>query len=166
MYLLISTVFSILPHTTVHLENNHATVGGAINVHDVNSFGYCALIARYLPREECSFQLPRQNLSKGLNVQLIFKNNSVDDAGSMSCGGKIDYCKLTGLDSHSPSEVFDMLLNNNDTAYNTTSKTSSDPLYICQERMMTSFLLRREEEERVTSYSGRGESRISRVYYK
>ena len=35
-----------------------------------------------------------------------------------------------------------------------------------QERMMTSFLLRREEEERVTSYSGRGESRISRVYYK
>ena len=35
-----------------------------------------------------------------------------------------------------------------------------------QEHMMTSFLLRREEEERVTSYSGRGESRISRVYYK
>ena len=31
--------------------------------------------------------------------------------------------------------------------------------YIMQERMMTSFLLRREEEERVTSYSGRGESR-------
>ena len=35
-----------------------------------------------------------------------------------------------------------------------------------QERMMMSFLLRREEEERVTSYSGRGESRISRMYYK
>ena len=36
-----------------------------------------------------------------------------------------------------------------------------------QERMMTSFLLvRREEEERVTSYSGCSESRISRVYYK
>ena len=34
-----------------------------------------------------------------------------------------------------------------------------------QEHMMTSFLLQREEEERVTSYSGRGESRISRVYY-
>ena len=28
-----------------------------------------------------------------------------------------------------------------------------------------SFLLQREEKERVTSYSGRGESRISRVYY-
>ena len=34
-----------------------------------------------------------------------------------------------------------------------------------QERMMTSFLFGRPEE-RVTSYSGRGESRISRVYYK
>ena len=55
IYLLISTVFSILPHTTMHLENNHATVGGAINVHDVNSFSYCALIAKYLPREEYFF---------------------------------------------------------------------------------------------------------------
>ena len=36
----------------------------------------------------------------------------------------------------------------------------------CQECMMTSFLLRREEEERVTSHSGRGENRISHVYYK
>ena len=35
-----------------------------------------------------------------------------------------------------------------------------------QERMMTSFLFGREEEERVTSYSSRGESRISHVYYK
>ena len=43
------------PHTTVHLENNHVTVGGAINVHDVNSFSYCALIAKYLPREEYFF---------------------------------------------------------------------------------------------------------------
>ena len=39
-------------------------------------------------------------------------------------------------------------------------------LVISQERMMTSFLLQREEEERVTSYSGCGESRIFRVYYK
>ena len=31
---------------------------------------------------------------------------------------------------------------------------------------MTSFLFGREEEERVTSYSGRGESRIFRVYCK
>ena len=32
------------------------------------------------------------------------------------------------------------------------------PLTIQQERIMTSFLFGREEEERVTSYSGRGES--------
>ena len=131
MYLLISTILSILPHTTVHWENNHATLGGAINVHDVNSFGYCALIAEYLPREECFFQLPQQNLSKGLDIQLVFKNNSADDAGSMLYGGQIDHCKLTGLKSHSPSEVFDTLFNNNDTAYNTTSKISSIPLYMC-----------------------------------
>ena len=31
---------------------------------------------------------------------------------------------------------------------------------------MMSFSLRREEEERVTSYSGHGESRIFHVYYK
>ena len=35
-----------------------------------------------------------------------------------------------------------------------------------QECMMTSFFIAEEEEKRVTSYSGRGESRISRVYYK
>ena len=36
----------------------------------------------------------------------------------------------------------------------------------CQEHIMMSLLLQREKEERITSYSGCGESRISRVYYK
>ena len=40
------------------------------------------------------------------------------------------------------------------------------PVHVQQERMMTSFYLRREEEEHVTSYFGCGESRISLVYYK
>ena len=40
------------------------------------------------------------------------------------------------------------------------------PVHVQQERMMTSFYLWREEEERVTSYFGRGESRIYLVYYK
>ena len=68
---------------------------------------------------------------KGLNAQLMFKHNSADDAGSVLYGGKIDHCKLTGLNSHNPGEVFDMLFKNNDTAYNTTSKISSGPLYMC-----------------------------------
>ena len=89
------------------------------------------MIANYIPREECFFQLPGQNLSKGLNAQLMFKHNSADDAGSVLYGGKIDHCKLTGLNSHNPGEVFDMLFKNNDTAYNTTSKISSGPLYMC-----------------------------------
>ena len=40
------------------------------------------------------------------------------------------------------------------------------PVHVQQECMMTSFYLRREEEEHVTSYFGRGESRIFLVYYK
>ena len=42
------------------------------------------------------------------------------------------------------------------------------PLYgsYWQECMMTSSTLWRKEEERVTSYSGRGESRIFHVYYE
>ena len=57
-------------------------------------------------------------------------NNSADDAGSMLYGGKIDNCKLTGLNPHILGEVFGMLFNNNDTAYNTTSKISSNPLHM------------------------------------
>ena len=132
MYLFISATFSTLPHTTVHWENNYATLGGAIYVSDINPLIYCTpvvpLIFEYVPREECFFQLPGQNLSRGLNVQLVFKNNTADNAGSMLYGGQIDHCKLTGLKSHSPGEVFDMLVNNND---NTTSKISSVPLHVC-----------------------------------
>ena len=80
MYLAFNSTFSILPQTTVHWENNHANSGGAIEVHD-SSFTCCDVIAKYLPREACFFQLPGQNLSKGLNVQLVFENNSADDAG-------------------------------------------------------------------------------------
>ena len=44
-------------------------------------------------------------------------------------GGAIDYCKLTGLESYSSGEVFDMLVHiEND---NTNSSISSDPFRIC-----------------------------------
>ena len=46
-------------------------------------------------------------------------------------GGAINNCKLTGLQSCSSGEVFDMLVHNNDTDYNTTSTISSDPFHIC-----------------------------------
>ena len=41
IYLALNSTFSILPHTTVHWENNHATLGGAIYVSDVNPLTYC-----------------------------------------------------------------------------------------------------------------------------
>ena len=47
-----------------------------------------------------------QNLSS-IHVQLLFKNNSVDAAGSVLYGGALDNCKLTGLHSYSSGEVFD-----------------------------------------------------------
>ena len=100
LYLALNSTLSILPHTTVYWENNHAGLGGAIYVDDVNPLIYCTQIIRYIPREECFFQLPGRNLSRGIDVQLVFKNNSADDAGSVLYGGAIDNCKLTwpGLD--------------------------------------------------------------------
>ena len=136
IYLALNSTFSLLPHTKVCWENNHATLGGAIYVSDINPLIYCTQIAQYiaayLPREECFFQLPGQNLSKRIDVQLTFKNNSADAAGSVLYGGEIDNCKLNGLESSGSGEVFDMLFQYDDDIDNTTaSKISSDPLYIC-----------------------------------
>ena len=87
---------------------------------------YCPQIARHIPNKECFLQLPGQNLSRGTDVQLVSKNNSADDAGSVLYGGAIDNCKLTGLDSYSSGEVFDMIVHIEDgNDYNTTSKISS-----------------------------------------
>ena len=128
MHLALSSTFSILPHTTVCLKHNHATLGGAIYISDTNLLIYCTQIARYIPTEECFFQLPGRNLS----VQLVFKNNTADDAGSVLYGGAIDNCKLIGLDSYSSGEVFNMLVHiEDDIDYSTTSKISSEPLSIC-----------------------------------
>ena len=123
--------FNILPNTTVYWNNNHATLGGAIYVDDVSPASYCAVVGG--PQEECFFQLPGQNLSNAIDVQLIFKNNSADVAGSVLYGGVIDNCKLAhGLDSHSSGEVFNMIVHtDNETEDNTTSTISSDPLQIC-----------------------------------
>ena len=130
VYLGFKSTFSILPHTTVYWENNHASRGGAIYVADISPLSYCTSIA---PQEECFFQLPGQNLSSGIDVRLVFKDNSAQIAGSVLFGGTIDNCKLThGLDSYSSGKVFDMLVHNNDTDYNTTSNISSDPLLICR----------------------------------
>ena len=50
-------------------------------------------------------------MSNGIDVKLVFKNNSADVAGSVLYGGAIDNCKLThGLGAHSSGEVFDMLV--------------------------------------------------------
>ena len=126
MYIEVGSTFSILPNTTVYWENNHATRGGAIFVEDFNSCN------PYGPKAECFFQLPGQNLSSGIDVQLIFNNNSADDAGSVLFGGAINRCNLTGMDSYRSGKVFDKIFDiNNDTDYNRTSIISSDPLSVC-----------------------------------
>ena len=122
------STFSILPNKTVYWKNNHASFGGAIYVQDASPISYCN---PYVPKEECFFQLPGQNLSS-IGVQLIFKNNSADAAGSVLYGGALDTCKLNGLDSSNSSEVFDMIVHiEDDTECNKTSQVSSDPLYVC-----------------------------------
>ena len=128
----IKATISILPHTTVYWQNNHATHGGAIYVADASPASYCTQASSHLPKEECFFQLPGQNLSNGIDVQLFFKNNFADDAGSALYGSAIDNRKLTyGLDLHSSGKVFDMIVHNNNTDYNTTSNISSDSIYTC-----------------------------------
>ena len=124
-----NSVLSILPNTTLYWANNHATRGGAIYVDDnPNPFIYCTQIEKCTPTE-CFFQLPGQNLSNGVDVQLVFENNSADDAGSVLFGGAIDNCKLTGQDSYSSGEVFNMLVYIE--GDNTNSSISSQPFRIC-----------------------------------
>ena len=95
----------------MYWENNHANLGGAVYVYDIISVSYCDSTDSYVTKEECFFQLPSQNLFNGTDVQLVFKNNSADAAGSVLYGGAVDNCKLThGLDSvHSSGEYFKML---------------------------------------------------------
>ena len=133
VYLGLKCTVSTLPNTTVYWENNHAYVGGAIYVHDASPISECTSVAALVPKEDCFFQLPGQNLSSDINVKLVFKNNSADDAGSVLYGGVIDNCKLTHcLDSYSSGEVFDMIVHiDDDNDYNTTSYISSEPIQIC-----------------------------------
>ena len=131
MYLAISSTFSILHQTTIRWENNHAIIGGAIYILNVNPFVYCAVdqVAKFIPREKCFFQLTGQTPSSSLDAQLLFKNNSAGDAGSVLYGGAIDNCELIELDSYNSGEVFDMLVHYEDD--DTTSSISSDPFRIC-----------------------------------
>ena len=135
VYMGLQCTFSILPNTTVYWENNHATLGGAIYVYDASPVSYCTLGWDFsVPKEECFFQLPGQNLSNGIvDVQLVFKNNYANAAGSVLYGGAIDHCKLThGLDSCSSGEVFEKIVQfEDDTKSNKTSNFSSNPFQIC-----------------------------------
>ena len=128
IHLTFSSIFFLMPNTTVHLEKNHANLGGAIFVFDGNPLIYCSQFDTVLRREECFFQLPGQNLFSDLNIQLVFKNNSADE-GSVLYGGAIDNCTLTGLDSYNSSEVFDMLFQYGHD--NKTSSVSSDTFRVC-----------------------------------
>ena len=128
MYLQNSTV-CILSNTTVYWENNCASRGGAIYVQDASPLIYCTSVVSCLQKQKCFFQLPGQNLSNGIDVQLVFTNNFADVAGSVLYGGAIDNCKLTGLDSYKSGDVFDMLVDIDDD--NTNSNISSDPFRIC-----------------------------------
>ena len=110
VYLGISSTFFVLPHTIMWWENNYANSGGAIYVLTAITFINCKMtkIATFIPREECFFQLPGQNLSSGLDVQLDFKNNSADAAGSVLYGGAIDNCGSGG--THYSGKVFDKVV--------------------------------------------------------
>ena len=128
MYLGFNSTFFVLPHTIMWWENNYANLGGAIYVLTAIPFIQCKMtkIATFIPRKECFFQLPGQNLSSGLDVQLVFKNNSADAAGSVLYGGAIDNC---GLEVDYSGKLFDKVVHYE--ANNTASSISSDPFRMC-----------------------------------
>ena len=131
MHLAIDSTFSVLPHTIVYWENNYANLGGAIYVVTANPFIYCKItqIARFITvQEKCFVQLPGQNLSSGLDIQLVFKNNSAYNSGSVLYGGAIDNCCLDPDGLCNSGKVLDIFQYEAD---NTTSSISSDPFHIC-----------------------------------
>ena len=129
LYLAIGSTSLILPHTIVYWKTNHANLGGAIYVPDVSTLIYCTQYVPYISRVECFFKFPSQNSFSSLDIQLIFKNNSADTAGSALYGGAIDNCKLAGQDPYRSDDTFFHI--QDVTNYTVTSKISSDPLRIC-----------------------------------
>ena len=77
-------------------------------------------------------------ITNDIDVQLVFKNNSADAAGSVLYGGVIDHCKLTGQhqENFSSGGVFNTRVKHINylaeyQADNTTSSIASDPFCIC-----------------------------------
>ena len=136
MYMGFRSTFSILPNTTVYWENNHANLGGAIYVYDNVPISYCdsntygtrVTSEYFVPKEDCFFQLPGQKLYSGIDVQLVFKNNSAENAGSVLYGGAIDNCNLF-ISTYGSGRVFNMLVHIEDE--NTDTSISSLPFHIC-----------------------------------
>ena len=131
MHLAVHSTFFVFPHTTMYWENNHANLGGAIYVLTTIPITQCKMtqIATFMATpKKCFFQLPGQNLSNGLDVNLVFKNNSAYNAGSVLYGGAIDDCCLDSMTCNS-GKVFDKIVRYKDD--NTTSSISSDPFRVC-----------------------------------
>ena len=97
----------------------------------ISTLSFTVLKLHHLCQEENASSNSDHSTSSGLDVTLVFINNTADDAGSVLYGGAIDNCELIGFDSSSSGKVFDTLVQINDTNHNTTSNISSDPLRIC-----------------------------------
>ena len=62
------STFSILPKQNFVLGEQSCNFWRSyLYVHDVSPLSYCTLFGALAPKEECSFQLPDQNMSNGFN---------------------------------------------------------------------------------------------------
>ena len=124
---LYTSYLHIMPDTTVYLENNCATFGGAIFVADqINPLIFCPQIVDPINRNtiDCFYQLPDHDLSN--NIRLIFRNNSAELEGDALYGGAIDNCRQN---SYHSGDVFDTIF---DIEYdNTNSEIYPNPLRMC-----------------------------------
>jgi len=67
-------------YTTLHWENKHGNLG-AICAHDINPCIYCTQVSKYIPKTHFPGSV------NGIDIKLVFKNNTADSAGSMFLGG-------------------------------------------------------------------------------
>ena len=75
------SMFYLMPHTHIQIDNNHAKKGGGIYVEDDN---VATTISCFF--QQLDLQYPH------INAVITLVNNTADEAGSAVYGGKIDKC--------------------------------------------------------------------------
>ena len=83
------STFSILPNTILYWENNYATFGGAIYVHNVRPLSYCHIYGTLAPKKNALFNSLARICLMVLMSNYFFRNSFAEIARSVLYGGAI-----------------------------------------------------------------------------